>query len=234
MELSRFVGFVDKSLICSICHNVFDNPVQDPDGHVFCRQCIETWIENEKYKCPIDKKRLIVHDLKQANTVKNKVDYLDISCEYKKYGCQQILKCRLLQNHKYDCNFHPSKIIMCTRGCLGMVKISRLAEHSCVTKLKTECTKLQRTTELCIEDVRSLKVQVQNLTKKFIKNGANDILMKNQSLKFVPIIDEESVAGNGVYGLISIAYQNIVLHFEEKYSFEELRYKYKKTKVLLI
>ena len=58
--------------------------------------------------------------------------------------------------------------------------------------------------------------------------------MKNQSLKFVPIIDEESVAGNGVYGLISIAYQNIVLHFEEKYSFEELRYKYKKTKGLLI
>ena len=48
----------------------------------------------------------------------------------------------------------------------------------------------------------------------------------------IPIIDEEPVEGNGVYGLISIAYQITVLHFEEKYYLEELRYNCKNLKWL--
>ena len=73
MDLSRFVGNVSKHLICSICLNVFFDPVQDSDDHIFCRKCIETWIL-KNFTCPIDRKRLTVQDMKQSRTVKNLLD----------------------------------------------------------------------------------------------------------------------------------------------------------------
>ena len=73
MDLSRFVGTVSKHLICSICLNVFNDPVQDADDHIFCRKCIEKWILKNS-TCPIDRKHLTVNDLKQSRTVRNLLD----------------------------------------------------------------------------------------------------------------------------------------------------------------
>jgi hypothetical protein len=32
---------IDESLLCVVCHNVYDTPmVLDPCGHSFCRDCV--------------------------------------------------------------------------------------------------------------------------------------------------------------------------------------------------
>ncbi|VDK32941.1 unnamed protein product [Gongylonema pulchrum] len=42
----------DYSLQCTICFNDFCNPVRLTCGHVFCDECIGTWLDNE-HTCPM-------------------------------------------------------------------------------------------------------------------------------------------------------------------------------------
>ncbi|XP_059905026.1 E3 ubiquitin-protein ligase TRIM39-like [Gadus macrocephalus] len=44
----------EDNLLCSICLDVFRNPVSTQCGHNFCRTCITTfWDKKQKYNCPI-------------------------------------------------------------------------------------------------------------------------------------------------------------------------------------
>lgn len=44
-------GDID-SLQCTICFNDFSNPIKLTCGHVFCEECIGTWLDNE-HTCPM-------------------------------------------------------------------------------------------------------------------------------------------------------------------------------------
>ncbi|XP_062288744.1 E3 ubiquitin-protein ligase TRIM21-like [Scomber scombrus] len=47
----------EDQFLCSICLDVFTDPVSTPCGHNFCKNCItEHWNNNDQYLCPVCKK----------------------------------------------------------------------------------------------------------------------------------------------------------------------------------
>ncbi|XP_062293753.1 E3 ubiquitin-protein ligase TRIM21-like isoform X1 [Scomber scombrus] len=47
----------EDQFVCSICLDVFTDPVSTPCGHNFCKNCInEHWNNNDQYLCPLCKK----------------------------------------------------------------------------------------------------------------------------------------------------------------------------------
>ncbi|XP_042283922.1 E3 ubiquitin-protein ligase TRIM39-like [Thunnus maccoyii] len=47
----------EDQFLCSICQDVFTDPVTTPCGHNFCKNCItEHWNSNDQYLCPMCKK----------------------------------------------------------------------------------------------------------------------------------------------------------------------------------
>ncbi|CAL8311296.1 unnamed protein product [Gadus morhua 'NCC'] len=50
---SAKISWSEDNFSCSICLDVFSNPVSTPCGHNFCRACISNfWDEQVRYKCP--------------------------------------------------------------------------------------------------------------------------------------------------------------------------------------
>lgn len=72
-------------MICSICLNVFLNPVQshnddeDPCGHVFCKSCISQWLQKNSH-CPICCSPLRIEQLLIDGRVKRKISQLSVIC----------------------------------------------------------------------------------------------------------------------------------------------------------
>lgn len=44
---------IPKSLRCSICLEPFFQPIRTPCGHVFCKECLDAWVQ-KKPSCPLD------------------------------------------------------------------------------------------------------------------------------------------------------------------------------------
>ena len=57
-------------LTCSICLEIFVEPMQCKEGHIFCKACIEKTLA-EKEECPMDRSKLQVADLGRALVVEN-------------------------------------------------------------------------------------------------------------------------------------------------------------------
>ena len=150
MDSNRFVvsdsdpnsELVIKNLTCSICLNVLIEPVQDGDGHTFCRKCIKTWLETNS-SCPMDRKHLTANDLKDApRNIKNLLCELKIYCDFKQNGCNEIVKWESLENHEGECEFNLKKIIKCEH-CGTEIQRLQLKDHNCLAELKKECQRLQ-------------------------------------------------------------------------------------------
>ncbi|CAG0890997.1 unnamed protein product [Cyprideis torosa] len=61
------VGKVSHTLRCSICMMILHDPVETPCNHVFCRDCIEGFIDTgDSPSCTNDRKKLRKQDLKAA------------------------------------------------------------------------------------------------------------------------------------------------------------------------
>ncbi|XP_029977816.1 E3 ubiquitin-protein ligase TRIM39-like [Sphaeramia orbicularis] len=59
----------EDQFLCSICLDVFTDPVTIPCGHNFCKSCItEHWDNNEIYQCPMCKKAFDPRPELNANT----------------------------------------------------------------------------------------------------------------------------------------------------------------------
>eukprot|EP01102_Stenamoeba_stenopodia_P007063 TRINITY_DN1974_c0_g1_i4.p1 TRINITY_DN1974_c0_g1~~TRINITY_DN1974_c0_g1_i4.p1 ORF type:complete len:201 (-),score=10.08 TRINITY_DN1974_c0_g1_i4:362-964(-) len=55
MKRLRYVNpsTISKSLRCSICLEPFFEPIRTPCGHVFCKECLQAWVQ-KKPSCPLD------------------------------------------------------------------------------------------------------------------------------------------------------------------------------------
>ncbi|XP_062294669.1 E3 ubiquitin-protein ligase TRIM39-like [Scomber scombrus] len=60
----------EDQFLCSICLDVFTDPVSTPCGHNFCKNCInEHWNSNDQYLCPMCKKVFYTRPEMHINTL---------------------------------------------------------------------------------------------------------------------------------------------------------------------
>ncbi|XP_055335838.1 E3 ubiquitin-protein ligase NRDP1-like [Paramacrobiotus metropolitanus] len=109
-DINRFEeGSVDKDLlVCPICMDVFDHPVELPDcQHIFCQSCIARWLQG-KSECPLDR-----NPVKQANnrcylrppnrTIAALLEKLRIRCSYADGGCSFVSPLSQIDKHQRYC-----------------------------------------------------------------------------------------------------------------------------------
>ena len=112
IDIERFDERVDDELICPICQLVLENPLYLIQcEHVFCSECINSWIQTGHETCPIDRKKIKKEDLKTPRLVIKFLDKLNIKCDYANQGCTSIVKLEQLANHTKDCKFNPNNQI---------------------------------------------------------------------------------------------------------------------------
>ena len=95
-HMKRFTNHdsIIEDLICSICMEVLDEPVQAPCEHLFCKKCIEHWLDQGKKSCPVDGQQLRADILKSPSKVTQKLlNNLTIRCQNHVEGCH--LECKL-------------------------------------------------------------------------------------------------------------------------------------------
>ena len=76
----KFSGTVDPNLICSVCREVFDNPVRTKTcGHVFCQDCVGEWIRFGNDNCPECRKALSQSDISVDRLIASLIGNLTLS-----------------------------------------------------------------------------------------------------------------------------------------------------------
>ncbi|XP_064414392.1 E3 ubiquitin-protein ligase TRIM39-like [Latimeria chalumnae] len=81
MDSKRSTGGLEDDITCSVCHELFKDPVITRCGHNFCRECVyEYWKGNAIPACPICRADSAISDLITNHTLRNVVE------TYKKEG----------------------------------------------------------------------------------------------------------------------------------------------------
>ena len=62
-DIERFVETVNEGLLCCICRDVLEEPLQSPCEHAFCSSCIQAWLVAE-CTCPEDRQPLTSSQLR--------------------------------------------------------------------------------------------------------------------------------------------------------------------------
>lgn len=110
-DVNRFESKVSDEFICTICHDVLENPLVTPScEHIFCEECIKDWLTKGPTKaepsCPNDRTPASVDSLKPPlRSFRNLLFGLNIKCEFK--GCGLYVKLQNLYDHEDACMHNP-------------------------------------------------------------------------------------------------------------------------------
>jgi hypothetical protein len=99
--LERFV-LPPEELVCSVCKEVLDRPLECPCEHHFCYDCITEWIYNtgNSSRCPLCKTPVSVETLsKVPRLVLNLLCSLLVSCS----SCKTHVRLDCLDKHEESC-----------------------------------------------------------------------------------------------------------------------------------
>lgn len=118
-DLTCIVGHVDEELICPICADVLEEPVQSCGcEHAFCSACIDKWML-EKQICPVDRSDLMRgHLVPVSRLMRNMLSRLKIKCTFADSGCAQELSLEDFRTHVASCEHNPKVVVGC--GNCGM------------------------------------------------------------------------------------------------------------------
>lgn len=136
-ELNRFQGEVDEELVCPICSEVLEDPIQAPVcEHTFCKTCITEWISRQP-TCPVDRQILTSPQLRQVpRIIRNLLSRLCLTCDNAQYGCTRVLKLDALPAHLEECEHNPKRPLPCEQGCGLIIPKDELKDHNCVKELR--------------------------------------------------------------------------------------------------
>ncbi|XP_061920156.1 RING finger protein 151 [Entelurus aequoreus] len=178
-DLERFVGYVNEGLLCCVCRDVLERPLQAPCEHAFCSACISSWLLHH-HTCPEDRQPLDVGGLKPLyRYMRNDLSRLQIRCVNAGHGCDAVCSLESLHAHEDECDYafvscsnpgcpaqverrgleeHLSECSFCSRecpyGCGHTLLSTEQPHHNCVAELRTEVEML-RVEMLCkVEEVR--------------------------------------------------------------------------------
>lgn len=136
-EVGRFAEAVDEELICTICGQVLESPVQIRQcEHCFCGSCINEWLKHQSV-CPVDRSPVSPREdlIQPPRILRNLLSRLKISCAHKVYGCLVMVRLDGLQTHHNECEFNPKRPVSCDKGCGLIVPLDEVCQHNCVREL---------------------------------------------------------------------------------------------------
>lgn len=199
-DVEKFFPPPDPELICCICQCVLDSAKESPCRHVFCKVCIEQWL-NEHNSCPTCRTWLSTQDLQNIlPLVQNMINKLVMFCDYRNNGCEQKLMLEMYDAHIQKCEFkllpcpnagcnasllrkdlsqHVSNTcefreIVCTKGCRLKIPINDLNFHNCMIALKQKSEKQQKLIQEYWKKIQEL-VSLKDLLKKKVENLLHNI-----------------------------------------------------------
>lgn len=137
-DVDRFIAHVNEGLLCCICRDVLEDPVQAPCEHAYCRVCIEGWLVQET-RCPEDRNPLSISSLKPLfRYMKNDLDKMQLKCCHHFLGCTFVGNLEFMHSHESEC---PLGTVECpNEKCSMMISRRDLADHLDTCELRSkEC-----------------------------------------------------------------------------------------------
>jgi hypothetical protein len=152
---------ISNQLICPICTQVLDNPVQTPSEHLFCEDELLEWMTRSQ-KCPLTNEKLDPLSItKPGRIIVCMLAELERYCVNKNEGCKWQGQNDQLLVHLKSCDMR-SKEVMIKEIKTKDILISKL-QHRLVT-IEERCHELEEANQSLIEtneDIdRRLKVYV--------------------------------------------------------------------------
>ena len=142
LQPAHFVDAVDDEFVCSICLEIFVEPMQCKEGHIFCKACIEKTLK-KKEECPMDRSKLQVADLGRALAVENMISRKRVRCPHASQhtddedGCAWVGKVSERQEHLDDECGHT--LVPCPHdGCEVRVQRRVVSEHAASCEQRVE------------------------------------------------------------------------------------------------
>ncbi len=172
-EVTRFVDEVDEELICTICGQVLETPVQIRQcEHCFCSGCVNEWLKHQQV-CPIDRNPVSPMDdlIQPPRILRNLLARLRITCDNKDFGCGVVVKLDSLQSHLIECQYNPKQPVACERGCGLDVPKDEVPQHNCVREL-------HRLLKMESNEVEQLKTKVEGLEMQVGEQHREILILK--------------------------------------------------------
>ena len=142
LESAHFVDAVDDEFVCSICLEIFVEPMQCKEGHIFCKACIEKTLK-KKEECPMDRSKLLKADLSRVRAVENLISRKRVRCPHASQhtddedGCAWVGKVSERQEHFDDECGHT--LVPCPHdGCGVRVQRRVVSEHAASCEQRVE------------------------------------------------------------------------------------------------
>lgn len=188
-DIDRFPeGEVNLELICCICTSILEDPVESPCRHVFCSQCIKTWLSNQK-SCPHCRAPVHKRDLQGVvPLLKSIISKQRIFCDNKEKGCDEVVALDMLQSHVSVCNYGVTacpndgcmlkilrkdlkghcdaclkRTVMCDQGCEMFLTLGEKNTHNCIQAMQR---RFQDTTNELHARISKLEEMVNALVSK--------------------------------------------------------------------
>uniref|UniRef100_H3DLZ0 Ring finger protein 41, like n=1 Tax=Tetraodon nigroviridis TaxID=99883 RepID=H3DLZ0_TETNG len=160
-DLERFVGYVNEGLLCCVCRDVLERPLQGPCEHAFCSSCISSWLVYHR-SCPEDRLPLEVGSLKPLyRYMRNDLTRLQIRCVNAARGCEVVCSLENLNAHEDECEF---AFVSCSNtGCGHMLPSLDRSQHNCVAELRVEVEMLRIKRRHMVQKESQLKNEVEEL-----------------------------------------------------------------------
>ncbi|XP_069815733.1 RING finger protein 151-like [Dendropsophus ebraccatus] len=195
-DIERFLGSVNDGLLCCICNDVLEHPLQAPCEHTFCGVCIRGWLSQQS-NCPVDRQALTATNLRKLHRyMRNDLSRLQIRCRNQRSGCEMVCSLESIDKHDRECEFSHMSCI--NHGCTVQFQRRHLAVHLAVCEhQRRECTNGCGYTTLSAKDVQhsciaELRTGLEILrsemlcriekTKKEMKSGLDSQRQHKESL----------------------------------------------------
>ena len=105
---------ISSQLICPICTQVLENPVQTAEDHLFCEDELLEWMSrSNEPTCPVTGNKLDPDSIKKpSRIILNMLRELERYCPHKSEGCKWTGESEHLANHVKGCMFRRREDLM--------------------------------------------------------------------------------------------------------------------------